>query len=63
MHTCSYFYSTMYIFFALIPGSLPLLIDVMEFCEGLHILEITVLNEDNRYVSDKIEFIGGLSGT
>ena len=52
----------MYIFFALIPGSLPLLIDVMEFCEGLHILEITVLNEDNRYVSDKIEFIGGLSG-
>ena len=40
-------------------GTLPVLINLIEFCQGPHILEITVLNEDGFYVSNRIEFHGG----
>ena len=39
-----------------------MLINLMEFCEGPHILEITVLNEDGLYISNRIEFQGSTSG-
>ena len=48
--------------FFLIPGTLPVLINLIEFCEGPHILEITIQNEDGFYFSNRIEFQGGLRG-
>ena len=43
-------------------GTIPILINVSNFCEGMHVLKITVVDENGLNATETIEFQGGANG-